>query len=104
MMMSQMSKALGAQDADLLFQVDWHGLAGRRMISWSGTRFLPGEDTCHQATASSGPIQIPVDRISDSMPQVVQKATSPLYTAFDFLEPPEAMFVEELDKMRRGPR
>jgi hypothetical protein len=59
---------------------------------------------CHQESVSSGPIQVPTGGIIDALPEVVQKATSPLYTAFDFFEPPQSMYVEELAKMGRGPR
>ena len=98
----RMARKLGAKDANVLFQVDWHGLAGRKLTSID--RFMPGDDTCRQDRASSGPIRVPAGKIIDSLPEVVQKATSPLYTSFNFFEPPSSMYAEEIDKMRRRRR
>lgn len=100
----RMARLLGAQGASILFQVDWHGLAKRNMVSRSRRHALLDDYTCIGGSVSSGPMQLPVDKVGDVLPEVVQKATSRLYIAFDFIRPAPAMYAQELAQMRKGPR
>jgi len=99
----RLAKELGGADADVLFQVKWLGLEGRTLVCLSQRRFMLDDQVCRHDSVASDAIRVSAREITDALPEIVQRATSPLYTAFDFFRPPPEMYAEELARMRRGP-
>lgn len=40
--------------------------------------------------------------ITDLLPETVKRLTAPLYQHFDFFQPPQQFYEEEIDRMRKG--
>jgi hypothetical protein len=93
--------ALLAPDRDLrvLFRARWYGLAGRRLISYTGNRTLLGNYICLQ-DEFSGEATIDVARISESLPEIVAPLVVPLLERFRFFRVPDSLAAEELTRMR----
>jgi hypothetical protein len=93
--------ALLAPDRDLrvLFRARWYGLAGRRLISYTGNRMLFGNYICLQ-DEYGGEATIDVARISESLPEIVAPLVVPLLERFGFFQVPESLAAEELTRMR----
>jgi hypothetical protein len=47
-------------------------------------------------------VDIAPDDISDNLSNIVRQLVDPLYTSFDFFEPPANIYEEELAAMRAG--
>jgi transcriptional regulator with XRE-family HTH domain len=86
----------------LRFLVRWDGLKGRRLASWNHERAMPGAYTCAQNTVTSV-VEIDAPRsIGDTLPEIVRELVEPFFAVFDFFSPPEALYTQELSKMRKG--
>jgi hypothetical protein len=86
----------------LRFLVRWDGLKGRRLASWNHERAMPAAYTCGQDTVTSV-VEIDAPRsIGDTLPEIVRELVEPFFAVFDFFSPPEALYTQELSKMRKG--
>ena len=91
---------LGAQDSAVSVRCEWTGLRGRTLTVLSGRRAL-FDDHRTRSDGYVATINVPVERISASLPEIVRELVNPLYALFDFFEPPAAMYAEELGRMQR---
>jgi hypothetical protein len=88
------------ESADVDIAVHWRGLANRRLSGWSSrNRFIPQSPNRGQDDARSR-LVVPATQISDRLPELVQRLTTPLYETFSFFEPPPQMIREELETLR----
>lgn len=97
---ARLADRLNAEQVELA--MTWTGLTGRtlRAIA-SRDRFLPGTWTCHEDNVRTS-ITAPASSVTDTLPELVQRLTEPLYARFDFFVPPERMYSAELSRMRTG--
>lgn len=95
---SRLSKAMGNSDTEVDFVFQWTGLSRRSLVSLSFERHV---QTRHSRTDTvTGRLRVKANTISAAtLPQLVADVTRPLYNAFEFLEPPMSLFVEEIEKM-----
>jgi len=83
------------------FMMRWTGLESRELVSWNSERDIrEGRVSVQDTLVSSA--QIDVTQISDALPEIVRDLVEPLYALFDFLQPADSFYSEELTKMRRG--
>ena len=82
------------------FGMEWTGLRERRLRSWaSPERMLPGRYLGREE-AVANVVEAEVTTLSDTLPEIVRALVEPLYTSFDFFQPPDLMYAQELAKMR----
>ncbi|MFQ5902412.1 MAG: helix-turn-helix domain-containing protein [Candidatus Binatia bacterium] len=96
----RLSIALGDSLASVIFRVTWEGLARRTLTAWADPGRLLFNDRQSRQDRVASEIVVSVDRISATLPEIVETLTRPLYEAFDFFTPPMSMVKEELLKMR----
>jgi hypothetical protein len=90
---------LGATTVDLA--MTWSGLKGRQLSSLAEPwRVLPPQKICLAPSVRTS-IQADAAAISDLLPELVRHLVAPLYHRFDFFEPPDEFYVEELTRLRR---
>jgi transcriptional regulator with XRE-family HTH domain len=83
------------------FMVRWDGLEGRKLASWSWERDVrPGRSSAQETVTSFTSVE--AARIGDNLPEIVRRLVEPLYAVFDFFKPPDALYAEELAKMRKA--
>jgi hypothetical protein len=97
---SRLAARLGADTVD--FSMTWTGLQGRELgTALSQLRYIaPGRICATQEVRTS--VQVDAGTIDDALPEIVSNLVAPLYEHFDFFEPPNELYVEELTRMRRG--
>lgn len=84
------------------FMMRWTGLADRKIASYAAPerRRIAREYRCHQEEVVSYVESSPA-AIEPRLPQLVESLVSPLYSAFEFFEPPADLYGQELERMRR---
>lgn len=84
-------------------EFEWDSLKGRKLISWAEQRHrAPSNVSAVPSVITSG--RFNVEQVAASLGSIVRQLTLPLYEAFDFFQPTEAMYEEVLDLMlRSGP-
>ncbi len=80
------------------FSFKWKGLSGRKLLPWATERYLSFDRVSHQNIVNSE-ISVMSDNIINSLPEIVEKITNPLYSVFDFFKFPLKFIDEELLKM-----
>ena len=94
----RLAERLGA--TSLEFGMEWTGLDGRRLTAWaSPDRFLPGEYRGRQHEVSTT-VEADVPTLADALPEVVRALVEPLYASFDFFQPPDLIYAQEIAKLR----
>ncbi|MCC6444128.1 MAG: pentapeptide repeat-containing protein [Armatimonadetes bacterium] len=97
----RLTKALCGDRASILFQVTWNGLAGRMLSSWS----QPGSHLFRKRKASqdsvSATVTVSPEQISVTLPEIVQRLTTPLYEVFDFYAMPLETIQAEIAQLRQ---
>jgi len=94
----RLAERLGGTRID--FGMFWTGLRGRRLTTWaSPDRVLPGEYVGSRDEVSSV-VEADVSTLGDTLPEIVRGLLEPLYANFDFFQPPDLMYAQELAKMR----
>lgn len=82
------------------FMMRWEGLAGRKVTSYaSPNRMFSGEYRCRQDIVTTYVESTPA-RVDSELSELVRSLVAPLYAAFEFFEPPERLYEEELSRMR----
>jgi transcriptional regulator with XRE-family HTH domain len=97
---SRLAASLGAPVVD--FSMHWTGLRGRELSNeLSQMRHIaPGRICAEQEVRTS--VRVEAANIGDALPEIVRRLVAPLYERFDFFEPSNELYVEELTRMRRG--
>ncbi|HZF27236.1 MAG TPA: RNA-binding domain-containing protein [Steroidobacteraceae bacterium] len=91
--------AIGAEQRSIVFGTAWSGLQGRTLASVEGRRpIFPGAHRAHTDSFSSM-TSVPASRIPGALPEITRDLIGQLYALFDFFEPPDAMYAEEIDRM-----
>lgn len=85
----------------LLVRCEWSGLQDRKLLSFNSRRILFDAHRCatNDITTEGKFTQ---GAINDMLPDVVRSLTMDLYQHFDFFEPPDKFFDEEISLMRSG--
>jgi Transcriptional regulator, AbiEi antitoxin, Type IV TA system len=97
----RLGKRMGAKGIQLMMR--WEGLEGRKLASYAERRrALGGNYTCTQSSVVTH-IDTTSEEIDAGLVGPVSRLTQPLYSAFDFFEPPEGLYEEELAKLVSGP-
>jgi hypothetical protein len=83
------------------FSVEWTGLTGRKLtVLTESNRYLGEDFTCLQDEVSTY-VESNATTVVDTLPELTRRLVEPLYTAFDFFQPPDALYAEEINRMRR---
>lgn len=86
------------------FMMRWTGLRGRKLASLaSPTRRMASTRPAAQDEITAFAEVTPAE-IGNDLSGVVRRLVDPLYASFDFFEPPEALYEEELESMLRHAR
>jgi hypothetical protein len=97
----RLARRLEANSIQMMLR--WTGLRGRRLSSLERPRFMPANHFGSAAEVVSY-IQASSDQIRDDLSGQVRQLVDPLYTSFDFFEPPARIYEEELDAMLESTR
>ena len=95
----KLSDTLVGKTATIIFKARWEGLSGRKIVTRANpNQMLHGD---HVATGDLAESMLSVEsvKIEAELSELVRRLTEPLYTTFNFLKPPEAVFEQELQSM-----
>jgi len=81
--------------------ITWKGVSGRTLVSWATPRriLFDHRGPSRQDSVTSE-ITVATNLISETLPEIVETLTKPLYETFDFFNVPPTVVREELLKMR----
>ena len=84
-----------------MVRCEWSGLKGRELFIFNPRRVLfDGHRCLTDDVVSEG--EFTQAAINDFLPDVLKSLTEDLYQNFDFFQPLEKFFDEEIELMRRG--
>lgn len=94
----RLAERLGANQID--FMMRWEGLRGRELRAKpASNRWMPpGRASVQDVVATA--VRTTPSAVRDALPAVVRNLIEPLYTTFDFFQPPDSLYAEELNKLR----
>jgi hypothetical protein len=95
----ELSRQMFEESVSICVLCEWRGLMGRALTELSGRRMIFAGRMAkqdHVTTEGSFPAQF----IVESLPEVVKHLVGPLFPYFDFFQPPDSLYREELDRMR----
>jgi hypothetical protein len=99
---ARLAARVGAQHVELA--MTWHGLEGRELRTIASPRrrapLFPGRVSHENEVRTT--IGTVAAGISDTLPELVQSLTAPLYARFNFFEPASEFYVAEVGQMRKG--
>jgi hypothetical protein len=97
----ELGRAMYEDGFSMIVRCEWSGLQGRDLFVFNPRRMLfDGHRCAADAVVSAG--TFPQAAINDVLPDVVRQLTADLYQQFDFFQPPEKFFDEEIALMRSG--
>lgn len=97
----ELGRAMYEDGFSMLVRCEWSGLQDRELFIFNPRRTLFDVHQCStNDVISEG--KFPQAAISDVLPDVVKSLTADLYQHFDFFQPPERFFDEEIALMRSG--
>lgn len=97
----ELGRAMFEDGFSMLVRCEWSGLQGRELFVFNLRRILFDDHRCStNAVISEG--KFSQGAISDALPDVLKRLTADLYQHFDFFQPPERFFDEEIALMRSG--
>jgi hypothetical protein len=97
----ELGRAMYEEGFSMLVRCEWSGLQGRELFAFNPRRMLfDGHRCLTDDVISEG--KFTQAAISDVLPEVVKNLTEDLYQHFDFFQPPERFFDEEIALMRSG--
>lgn len=98
---TELGAVMFAEGFEVVVDCEWTGLKGRALTVLNGRRFLGGQYRAEQdSVRSSGQFSQAVVR--DLLPDVVKSLTAEVYEVFDFFQPPDNFYAEELAEMTKG--
>lgn len=97
----ELGRAMFEDGFSLLVRCEWSGLSGRELFMFNLRRMLSDEHRCAAANVVTEG-SFPQAAITDVLPDVVKRLTADLYQHFDFFQPPEKFFDEEIALMKSG--
>jgi len=97
----ELGRAMYEDGFFMLVRCEWSGLKGRKLFVFNPRRMLVDSYRCSTDNiVSEG--KFTQTAITDVLPDVVKSLTENLYQHFDFFQPPERFFDEEIALMRSG--
>jgi hypothetical protein len=96
-----LGRAMYEDGFSMLVRCEWSGLTGRELFMFNLRRMLSDGHRCAaDDVATEGSFLQAA--ITDVLPDVVKRLTADLYQHFDFFQPPEKFFDEEIALMKSG--
>lgn len=97
----ELARAMFEEEFSILVRCEWFGLQGRKLFSFNSRRMLFDAHRCsaNDVVTEGKFTQL---AINDMLPHVVRSLTADLYQHFDFFDPPDNFFDEEIALMRSG--
>lgn len=97
----ELGRAMYEDGFSMLVRCEWSGLQGRELFVFNPRRMLFDDHRCAaDAVVTEG--KFPQAAINDVLPDVARQLTADLYQHFDFFQPPEKFFDEEIALMKSG--
>jgi hypothetical protein len=95
--------AMGAEDSDASFFIEWRGLKDRTLVSVGNPRrsLFRGEYYKCQQESYEVTINQKISSIGNALPEIVFEILEPLYALFGFFRMPRNIVEEELADLRR---
>jgi len=97
----ELARSMYEDGFTMLVRCQWEGLEGRELFVFNSRRILFDNHRCEALNVITEG-RFTQDAIENLLPEVVKKLTNSLYEHFDFFEPPEKFFDEEITLMRTG--
>lgn len=97
----ELARAMFEDGFTMLVRCEWSGLQGRELFVFNPRRMLFDEHRCAAESVVTED-KLSQGAINDLLPDAVKRLTEDLYQHFDFYQPPEKFFDEEIDLMKRG--
>jgi hypothetical protein len=95
----RMARRLDARTVQLMMR--WTGLRSRQLKALESRRLIGGKYVAGQDEVVAY-VQTTPGEIMEDLPELVRRLVDPLFASFDFFEPPQQVFEEELQKLRSG--
>jgi hypothetical protein len=99
---SNLAGQLGMQTGSIDFDLRWSGLAGRRLVSMGNPRRNLFNTYRMRQPEYQRRFSVPVQNVSEQLPEIVDAALRPMYEAFDFFPLPADLVASEIALWRRG--
>lgn len=97
----ELGRAMYEDGFSILVRCEWSGLKGRDLFVFNPRRMLfDGHQCATNGVMTEG--GFPQAAITDALPDLVKRLTADLYQHFDFFQPPEKFFEEEIALMKSG--
>jgi len=97
----ELARAMYEDGFSILVRCEWSGLEGRRLFVFNPRRIISNEYICTtNNVVSEG--KFSQAAINDLLPDVVKSLSEDLYQHFDFFQPPDKFYTEEIERMRSG--
>ena len=98
----RLATELAGPTASILFRVNWKGLRGRTLVSRADRMvYISIKRPSNQDSVSSEMVLM-ADQITNSLAEVVQRLTAPLYESFDFYSPPMQLISKETARLQKS--
>lgn len=98
---ARFAAAADHRDASIAVRVEWTGLANRRLIVLSGTRWV-FDDNRSRSSSRVSRIVLPASKVTPAtLPEAVKALTAPLLMQFGRFKPPGGLYAEETERMVR---
>lgn len=95
----ELGRAMYEDGFSLLVRCEWTGLRDRELFVFNNRRMFPGGRKCHEdKVVIEDKLQQAV--VTDLLHEAVKKLTLNLFQHFDFFQPSDQLYIEELDHMR----
>jgi hypothetical protein len=88
------------ESAQVEVEAHWEGLKGRDLATWAEPMRMMSPHPNRAQDAVTSRLRVQADGISARLPELVKELVRPLYESFDFFQPPDSMYREELDRLR----
>lgn len=98
---SLLAKNLGAANTVISFQVEYSGLAGRKLTSVSGDRRLWQQLEAHENRIRLS-TTVPLEAIDDNLVEILLPLLAPLYQCFSFLVLKPDLVQTEVSRLKKG--
>jgi hypothetical protein len=98
---SLLAKNLGSTNTIISFQVEYSGLAGRKLTSVSGDRRLWQQIEAQENTIRLS-TTVPLEAIDDNLVEILRPLLAPLYQCFSFFELKPDLVQTEVSRLKKG--
>ena len=98
---TELARAMFEDGFEILVRCEWTGLKGRELFMFNPRRVLFEGHRCEENKVITEE-QFTKDIIENLLTEAVKKLTNPIYKHFDFFQPPNNFFEEEISLLRTG--